>query len=470
MGGDVLIRRFRHRLAGFLFLRSLLFYLTCAAFLSGVAVLAVRVAAGTALPVQMSVAAAGLAVLVAICGSLVVTFRRLPSAAVLCAVFDKTNECGGLLMTASQTDIGGWSGRLSGLDAPRITWRGRRLGLTFLSALVFLGFSFMVPQRYITTRAAGRLEIADQTRRLAEQIQVLEEENIIAEETAHEMQQKVDRIEETAMGRDPVKTWEALGHLQDQLKKAAEEASVGMLAETEGLTQAEMLAQALDEMGMEMDEQAMKAAMSELARMTQLLMAQNEAMKNTIDGSLLESLNSGQLSPEQLKQLMEALQGQKGNLSEQMMRLCEADLAQMKLMEMCQAKGQGNAEGLKALLAESQGGQAAAEAVALYMNNPNWGVDRGRGDAPMVWSDPSSEQGSAFKEQILPPASLASLEDSQLAGVSVSAPSVEEGTENLQAGGLDAAQTGSGQAVKRTILPKHKAVVNEYFERGDDGN
>lgn len=465
MGGDQLIRRFRNRLAGFFFLRNMLYCLIFLAFLGGTTELTVRGLFGMTLPVNAGLFVAGLGFVAALVISLVFTYLRVPSVDVLCAVFDKTNRCGGLLMTASQTDIGSWSGRLSSLDAPPINWNGRRLGFTFLSALVFLGFSFMVPQRYISARSAGRLEIEDQTRQLHKQIEVLEEENIIAEETAQDIRQKVDQIEETAMGRDPVKTWEALGHLQDQLKKAAEEASVGMLAETEGLTQAQTLAQALDQMGAEMEDQAMKAAMSELARMTQLLMAKNEGMKDAIDGDLLESVESGQLSAEQLQELMKALQGKKGELSDKMQRLCQAQLAQMKLMEMCEAKGQCNAEGLKAMLGNCEGGQSAKEAVALYMNNPNWGVDRGRGDAPMVWSDPSSEQGSAFKEQILPPVTLAAMKDSQLAGVSVSAPSLEEGAENMLSGNLNAVQAGSAQAVKQTVLPKHKAVVKDYFYR-----
>lgn len=465
MGGDQLIRRFRNRLAGFFFLRNMLFCLTFPAFLGGMAVLAVRGIFGQSLSVHAAAMIAGSAFTAVLIISLVLTFLRVPSVDTLRTVFDKTNHCGGLLMTSSQTDIGSWSSRLSSLDAPRINWHGRRVGLTFLASVVFLGISFMVPQRYISPRLTGRLEIEDQTRQLQAQIDVLEEENIVAEEAAQDIRQKIDQIEETAMGRDPVKTWEALGHLQNQLKKAAEEASVGMLAETEGLTQAQTLAQALDQMEGQMDDQAMKAAMSELARMTQLLMAKNEGMKDAIDGDLLESLQSGQLSAEQLKELMKALEGRKGELSDQVKRLCQADLAQMKLMQMCESKGQGNAEGLKTLLENCQGGPSAKEAVALYMNNPNWGVDRGRGDAPMVWSDPSSEQGAAFKEQILPPATLASLKDSQLAGVSVSAPSLEEGAENLQAGNLKAVPAGSAQAVKQTILPKHKAVVKEYFYR-----
>ena len=467
MGDDRPIRRFRNQLAGFYFLRYVLFCLIFFAFSGGIIVLTTRVLFGRSLQGPAGAVLAGVALLAAFIYSLIRTLLSIPSVDGLRVVFDKINCCGGLLMTSSETDIGSWSQRISAIRSPSISWDGRCWGWIFLLAVIFLGFSFMVPQRYIMIHSAGRLQIDDQTQQLQEQIKVLEEENIIAEETAQDIRQKVDQIDETASGRDPVKTWEALGHLQDQLKKAAEEASVGMLAETEELTRTETLAKALNQVGAELDQQAMEGAMSELAQMTRSLMEQNEALKKMIGGQLVAGVEAGQLSPEQLQELMEALQGRKAELAQCTSRLCQADLAKMKLMQLCERKGQCNCEGLMALLQDCEGSQGAKDAVDIFMNNPNWDLDRGRGDAPMVWSDPSREQGNAFKEQVLPAASLAALKDSQLVGVSVSAPSIEDSTERLQSGNLSSAEAGSAQAVKQTVLPKHKAAVKGYFQRED---
>ena len=400
--------------------------------------------------------------------SIVRTFSILPPVAALRSVFDKTNCCGGLLMAGSEIEIGAWSQAIPSLQFPRLHWDGRRSGLVFLSALLFLGFGFWVPQRYITPHSAGRLEIGDQTREIQEKIHILQEEAIVSEETAQAALEKIDQIKETALGREPVKTWEALGHLQDQIKKTAEEAAVGMLAETEALTQAETLAQALSQMEAELDPQAFDEALSQLSQMTQSLLAQNSALKKNMGSPLADSLQQAQLSPEQLRELLKALQGRKGELSQCMARLCSAELTELKLMQMCQKSGQCYADGLKAMLSGCQGGQSAKDAIALYLNNPNWGIDRGRGDAPMVWADPSSRDNTAFKEQLLPPASLSSLKDSQLVGVSVSAPSSEESDGSQLPGQLRSAEAGSGQAVKQTILPKHKAAVKEYFQRDSD--
>lgn len=465
MGEDQTVKVFRGRLAGFFFLRYMLSCLVFGAFTGGIAVLAIRVLLGTSLKAETGLMIAGGVFLVMLAYAFIRMLKNLPSIQTLRTVFDKTNYCGGLLMASSEIEIGSWTQSIASIQSPRIRWNGRRSGGIFLLSVAFLCISFLVPQRFITAHAAGRLEIDDQTRQLHEQIEVLEEENIITEETAEDIQQKVEHIDETASSGDPVKTWEALGHLQDQLKKAAEEASVGMLAETEELTRTEMLTQALNQLAAELDQQTLEAAMSELAQMAQTLLEQNEAFKDALSEQLAEALKQGQLSPEQLQELMEALQGRKAELAECMARLCQAELAEMKLLKMCQEAGQCNAEGLKTMLGQCEGSLEAKKMFGIMKNSSDWGINRGRGDAPMAWSDPSSEEGTSFKEQVLPPASAAALKDAELMGVSVSAPSSEEGQEHLLSGDLSAAEAGGGQAVKRTILPKHKAAVKDYFQR-----
>ncbi|MHC4926134.1 MAG: hypothetical protein ACYTER_02180 [Planctomycetota bacterium] len=432
-------------------------------------VLAVRGIGGRSLQNVIFAIAALVIILISILYSLIRTFRDMPPLDSLRAVFDKINNCGGLLMTASETPLGQWAERVSDVQSPRLIWRGRRLSLIVLSAIAFMAISFLVPQRYIAAGTAGRLEITEQTEQLKQQVEVLEEEDILAEEVAEDVRRQIDLVQETAVGRDPVKTWEAMGHLQDQLKKAAEEAAVEMLAETEELTQAETLAQALDQMGQmgeEMDAEAMAGAMSELAKAVQAMLEQNEALQEALQGRLDEAIEAGQLSEQQLKELMEALQGRKLELTECMGELCEADLADLKYLKLCQGKGEGDGEGLMLLLAGCEGFGAGQDAASMFiMKTPGWGINRGRGDAPMIWSDPSSKEGTAFKEQLLPPARMAAMKDSELVGVSLSAPSLEEGSGNLDTGSLSSGQAGSGQAVKRVILPKHKAAVKGYFDR-----
>lgn len=467
MADDRVIEGFRKRLAGLYFLRILLFCVTLLAFAGGFAVLVLRLALGRSLDGERELLAAGIAAAAAVVVSAIHTFRTIPTLKTLRVVFDKINQCGGLLMAGSEVTLGPWSSTVGKVSAPVIGWNGRRSVSAFCLAVVFLGVSFAVPQRLITTQANGRLEIGDQARKMEEQIELLKEEHILTEEGAQDIRLDLAKLEETALGREPVKTWEALGHIQDQLKKAADEASVEMLAETEDLAKAEALAEALNQAGDELDGQVIKEAMQELGQRVEALLKDNEALRNAMGGQLADSASAGQLSAEQLRELVKALQGRKAELSARTARLCSADLAKMKLMQMCEKSGACNGKGLAAMLAECGSVQ---QAMAMYMNNPNWGIDRGRGDAPMVWADPSSSENTKFKEQVLPPATMAALKDSHLAGVSVSAPSAEEGQENLTAGALSGAEAGSGQAIRQKVLPKHKAAVQGYFEREGESN
>ena len=92
------------------------------------------------------------------------------------------------------------------------------------------------------------------------------------------------------------------------------------------------------------------------------------------------------------------------------------------------------------------------------------GVDRGRGDAAMTWTDGSSEKDARFKEKVLPPSSVAGLNDSQLVGLSASAPTAD--TSGVAAhGALNSAASGGGSAYTQTILPRHRGAVRRYFDR-----
>ncbi len=93
------------------------------------------------------------------------------------------------------------------------------------------------------------------------------------------------------------------------------------------------------------------------------------------------------------------------------------------------------------------------------------GVNRGRGDAAMTWRDPTSEEGAAFDEKTLPPASLRSIKDSELIGASVGAPTKAEGDRSSETGALAGAEADGGAANRQIVLPKHRGSVERYFER-----
>jgi len=167
---------------------------------------------------------------------------------------------------------------------------------------------------------------------------------------------------------------------------------------------------------------------------------------------------------EQMKQLSAALGKSKGKLSERLSDLHAAGLIDLKTLKKCENAGKSDSEGLAAFLAENAGEASVADLMAEWGKPGDGGISRGRGDAPMSWSDGTSEQGAKFKEQVLSPSVLAGLKDSQLAGRSLGAPAVEK-SGPVRSGALSSASTGGGSAFTQSVLPRHKGAVKRYFER-----
>src|SRR5262249_25323932 len=88
------------------------------------------------------------------------------------------------------------------------------------------------------------------------------------------------------------------------------------------------------------------------------------------------------------------------------------------------------------------------------------GVNEGGGSAPINWSHDTKEDGTKFKEEVLPPGDLAKL---KLIGLSQVDP--QKGKEASQGGALTNAAAGGGSANAQVILPRHKQAVEKYFLR-----
>jgi hypothetical protein len=92
------------------------------------------------------------------------------------------------------------------------------------------------------------------------------------------------------------------------------------------------------------------------------------------------------------------------------------------------------------------------------------GISRGRGDAPITFSDGTKEDGAAFREKTITPAALSDIKKSMLVGMGTSAP--EESTQPVEkSGALSDAAAGGGSAHKHVILPRHSRAVKNYFQR-----
>jgi hypothetical protein len=92
-------------------------------------------------------------------------------------------------------------------------------------------------------------------------------------------------------------------------------------------------------------------------------------------------------------------------------------------------------------------------------------VSRGRGDALLTWTEPSTKTGVTFKDAVLKPqGGLPGLEQTRLEGVSAAAPTVPERTGPAPAGALAEAAAARGAAPPQSaVLPRHREAVKRYF-------
>jgi hypothetical protein len=458
---DRAIEQFRRRLGALLLLRHALAALTVWAFLWGTAVLALRGALSVPrLPLLWGLAAAPLALIPAF----LLARRQLPARSAVRAVLDRHGRCGGLLMAGAEVPLGDWRQAVPPPGRPGLRWRGGRAWALFAGGAAFVLLSFALPQALASLGAGPRLEVQREVARLVEQIDTLKEEAVLPPTRADDLKKKLGQVRDEARGKDPVKTLEALDHLQDVANQSAREDAESATRKNEDLGRAEQLAETLRKNGSSFSPKALAEGMNELAALTRKAAAESGMLDKALDKELLDALKAGSLSPEQLKKLGGALRGYKGKLAGKLARLHKVGLIDREALDKFKECGACDCKALVAYLKECDKG-CLCDAIANCEMPGRGGVTRGPGAAKLTWKDPSSEKGVKFKEEELPPAALSELEKSKLSGLSTGTPQVTKGGKPAASGALAGAATGGGSASTAVVLPRHRGTVERYFDR-----
>ena len=453
------IREFRIKMAALLILRKVLLAATVWGLLWGTVVIVLRAAVG--MP-RSTLLAGGIVLILAVAWAVVAALRQLPGRTAVRASLDKHSASGGLMMAAETANLGSWKNLLSPVRTPRLRWRGKISWARFAGAVLFVCVSFLIPERFVEISRAQPLDIREEVNQLAAGIDVLKEEEIIELTQAETLEEKLAEIQTEASGEDPVKTWEALDHLTDLLSQESKETAEDALAATERLTEAETLAEALINEGSEMEKGLLAESMTTLSGLVQ-----EAAKEDALLASQLPDLEGDliSLSPEQLKAISDALRLSKEELSDKLANLNKANLIGLDTLKACEKLGQCNSEGLAAFLDENSEKMAVKECVGLWCRNALGAITRGPGHVPMTWSEEAAADGAKFKEEVLPLSNIASLEDSEVIGLSTAAPTVDESGAVPRSGALSGAAAGGGSSFTHTVLPRHKGAVKRYFER-----
>lgn len=232
--------------------------------------------------------------------------RQLPSKSAFRAAIDRRSKMGGLLMAEESVDLGAWAYQMPKAQPTKLQWRSGKSSLRLLGAALFVLTSLLIPQRYVDATRARPLDISAETGQLSKGIDALKEERIEIEKV-EELENELDRLEEEATGEDPAKTWEALDHVEKELKQTAEEAAEEALTQTEDLANAESLAESLlHESGM-MDESLLAESMSALSEMVGKAAQENEQLADALSKNLEDALNNPALSNALTEALEKAL-------------------------------------------------------------------------------------------------------------------------------------------------------------------
>jgi len=394
-------------------------------------------------------------------GAFVTSWRQRPNSAILLAAMDRENQCGGLLMAEGYEHAGDWLQDLPPLDCPRITWKAQRALNILALAVLFLAITFFIPDRYVNLQAHQSLEIGHLLSDLQEQFEVLKEEEILEQEAFEEFKQDLTKLGKESIGANPARTWESLDHLKQSVSDTAKKAAQEALAKLQTLTQSETLAAALADLPVDtLDEIASNQAMLSLANLLQEARMEAGALQEKIPPELLEPW-SGDLA--NLGELVENIRLAKENLGKFTGKLAACNLIDAEMLGQCHAAGVcPNLEGLIDFLSDNPSSfDSLGTLVKGYCRG---GISRGRGDAPMTWTDGSSEEGARFKNGALT-LGLNGLDQSQFIGVSRSAPEVTGDAATAESGALSNASHGGGSANAQKILPQHQGAVRRFFKR-----
>ncbi len=478
---EAAVKSFRRRVGVWLSVRYAVAVVTAWCFAWGVSVIVLRVTMDIDRP-PLAWGAAGIAGAMVL--GVVWAMRTLPDRAAIRAAVDRHNDAGGMVMAAEETDLGMWGGRIKAVGTPALRWRGGRAWGVFAAAAAFVVIAFAMPDRLVAINRAQPLDVGEQVGQLEEQLAVLEEEKIVQPDAAQQVRDKLHQVRDEARGDDPVKTWAALDRMQENMAHTATRAAEQAVRSAERLADAEALAKTLEQAGQTLDGKTMAEAMNDLAAMMDKALSAKDLPADALDAATMQKLAEAMkgmapgdvppLDAETLKKIAAACKACKGDRQAMIARLVEGKLVEAKLAEAGEQAGEADVAALVQWLEENQGDCAGAKLAALCKGRGSLkpgegGIHRGRGDAPMTWQDPTSEQGAKYKAEALPPASLAALKDSKLMGVSVGDPTRQEAWGPAQAGALGGAATGGGSAHTHVILPKHRGSVERYFDREEDG-
>lgn len=473
---------FRQRVVWLSFARLFFGWAAGWMLLWGCAVLIMRVVFPEISATQLGWGALG--VIPALVGAGVMASRRAPYAGAVMALLDaRSGAHGMMLLEEERGDLGAWSLQMPRPPELRLTWRPGKGVWAALLAAMFVAAAFAVPVPE-TVVPPAKLNVEAPVKLLQAQVAVLKEQGLLDESAAAAFKERLDKLQGSAQGENPAKTWEALDHLASQVQAHADKASEEAFKDAQSGGAALNLGAALDAHADELSPEQMADA-----RQTQQEL-EDKAFRDATDGGLPQVKPPPglqvppnmlpQLSPDQRKAMREFLRKNQEQLDGLNRRLAQEQLTNggqaprpltaEEVQKLIQAikdgqskggdKGGGEDDPLGDLLAAMGDGQGEGSQPGL----PG-GAGGGKGPSQgLTWKDPSAKEGASFDPKAID-ASPLDFKKSIKLNESSAAPEADTKASGSSGGGLTGQSDGGGSTARQNVLPKHRQAVDKYFER-----
>jgi len=458
---------FHARIRHILFLRGAAFGLLWGLFGSGLCAMGMRFLDADLSRSLLFFFVSGAALLVAFLAG-IIAVQRLPAHSKCMTAVDEASLAGGLFMSANLQGAEAW--KTPPPVVPTVTWQDRRLRGGLALALLFCLVVIALPRKVFVNPLSVKASLASVVNEVAEKAALLEAEELLPPQQAAALSNELAKISETGDASDPARVMEALDHLQNEMQRLAEEKAESLSGEQSELQAAMALVSMLSE---QLENKSSPANPMNGAQQALEQFLANANLNSALASNLLATIQqAGALSPATLQELAKLMK-EAGAMNEgKLMKLSEMQLVELQEGEGSEGEGSGsctNAAACAAALSEmlgkeGQASEAAACLIAMAGNMPgSGGVSRGRGDAMLTWTDPSTKENVTFKEEVLRPGRRPDPKQAKLEGVSAAAPEVSSAAAAVTSGALATDHAAHGTTPQNIILPRHKEAVKRFF-------
>lgn len=422
--------------------------------------------------------------------------RFVPRRAAACWL-DLRVHAGGLLLAVDATGDPVWSGevgrRLQRCEKPLPGYRLGRWGAKLGLWVLFLIAALLVPPREVASEPPGTFTTikGESIARLAARVEDAKELGLLTQDEQTDLEETVKKLGGDDAGAFDQKNWQALdaanrmldnklaeaNHALDVAKKQVEQACKSGEGSGDALSSRDAqreLAAALEKLaGSSLANNAppeLKRQLAELSKRAEAgqppLPSDPQELQDLLDNAqeFLDNMDSamqqqgcrdGQNPGGQGRPRPQPGAGMDGFRLGGGSPDVEIDLNDQP------GEGEGEGEGEGPGLGEG-GGQQGPDGDGQPGRG---GINRGRGDAPMIWGDESDADGAKFKVNALPRGAILDPDTGELVGISTGRPKDQTTGSTASGASRNYDPTTGGPANRRDYSPAYRGPIRRYFDQ-----